>query len=721
MKRIKYPLVHQHDHNDCAAACVATILHTYRYRIALYEVKQKMGSNRLGNSVHDIVSCLQAYQFDVKALRVPLKDLDESITLPAIAQVSVEGQQHFVVIHKIQKHNIIVGDSACGIVTYKKHTFQEIYTNVLIMMIPKAKFEYIKSKQTNLWQVTKTLILPHKKLFLQIICISSILTLFGIIHSFFAKIIMDQIIPYNQRDYLLSYSIFFMSLILIQNLFILLRQYLVLFVVRKINIPLLLGFYHHVLHLPYKYIKVRKVGDFLTRFQDAITIQDTITNMALTLIIDVCLSIVMGILLFYLNATLFLILVVMLSIQCISIFVTKKTYQRLNHRQMESNAMLQSKLIETLENMETIKAQHDEKEQLFQIEKKFVKSLKIGFKEGKLQMFHSFVVTTSQQMFQLLFLIVGALYIMDKQMTFGDFLVFQTLSQYFSSPIQNLVQLQFSFQESHVALLRLDEIMREPSEITLNENKQNIRLFGDITFHHVAFAFQSSYRPLESIHLTIKEKQCIAIIGESGSGKSTLIKLLLQFYTNYEGSIRFGKHELQDMHAYHVRKQIAYVPQQVELFSTSILENLKVGNTDASFEAITTACELVGFDQVVNRLEHRYFSFVEENGSNLSLGERQKLAMARALVKPARYYIFDEVTSHLDVFSEQMIQSLIFNHLQNTTRIVVAHRLRSIQRCDCIFVLADGKILEKGNHQQLMANKQKYYAMYQEQNGGNYE
>jgi ATP-binding cassette subfamily B protein len=313
----------------------------------------------------------------------------------------------------------------------------------------------------------------------------------------------------------------------------------------------------------------------------------------------------------------------------------------------------------------------------------------------------------------------GAIAIIDGKLTLGDFIVFQTLSGYFTSPVQNLVSLQLTYQEAQISMNRLSELM----DLETEENKDrelltDIDLKGAITFKDLTFRYGSRPPIIKDFNLKIEQGQRVAIVGESGAGKSTLAKLLLKFQTADSGKLSINGYDIEDIEVKALRRVIGYVPQNIELFTGTIMDNIKLGHESATYEQVIKAARLAGCHDFIQKLPNRYYAFIEENGSNFSGGERQRIAIARAFLKERDLYIFDESTSNLDSFSERYIQKAMLQATNGATTVIIAHRLSTIINCDLIVFMENGAIIEQGSHEELVALNGKYAEMIALQYGG---
>ncbi|MDY2631822.1 MAG: peptidase domain-containing ABC transporter [Clostridium sp.] len=684
------------------------------------KLRDILGTDIKGTTLLGLEDGAKKLGFDTKAIRVDKNGFKEKYTLPAIAHViTKEGLSHFVIVHKIKKEEVIILDPAKGKVKKNIDEFFKSFDGVLLLLIPNNEFNIGKAKSQGMLSKFIQLLLPQKSLFAYSIIASVILTILGIASAFFNKILMDEILPYNLKNQLNIFVIGFLFLAITQTGLGAIRQHMLLYLSQKIDIPLLLGYFKHVYKLPMKFFASRKVGDILTRFSDAFTIKNILTSVSLSLIMDIVLATVSASILYVMNQKLFIVILVLTIVSAALIYIFKAPYKKINLEQMEAGARLNSHIIESLKGIETIKVHAAEEKSIEKLENEYIRNLRIAFKEGVLSNIQGSISGVVSSVGNLVIMYIGARMIMNGDITLGSLMAFSTLSGYFMDPIGRLIGLQLSIQEASISLKRISEIyeVEKEQEETETEKIKIEKLDGDIELNNITFRYGSRSPVLNNISIKIPKGKKVALVGESGSGKTTISKLLLKYYTPEEGKININGYNIEELDLYNLRKNIAYVPQNVELFSGSIRENITLGKSNASYEEIKSACENAGCKEFIEKLPGKYDTFLEEAGGGLSGGEKQRIAMARALIKKPSFLILDEATSNLDFISEAKIFDTLFKKGKNITMLIIAHRLSTIRSCDIIYVMDKGKIVEEGNHESLLKKKGYYYKLYISQVG----
>lgn len=712
-------LINQYDSTDCAAACLASVCMYYKKEITITKLRDILGTDIKGTTLKGLEDGAKRLGFDTKAIRIDKFGFLSKFTLPAIAHIITnEGLSHFVIIHKVKNDKVTILDPAKGKVKESIDEFFKRFDGILLLLAPNNEFRLDRSKKEGTLSKFIKILLPQRNLFIYSIITSIILTILGISTSFFNKILMDEILPYGLKNQLIIFCIGFIILGITQVLITAIRQHMLLYLSQKIDIPLLLGYFKHVYKLPTKFFGTRKVGDILTRFRDAFTIKNILTSVTLSLIIDIVLTVVSAIMLCLMNKTLFLVVVILTLISASLIFIFKRPYKKINLKQMEASASLNSTIIESLKGIDTIKYHAAEEKTIEKLEKEYIKNLKITFQEGVLSNIQGSISSVISNIGNLALMAIGATMVMNGETTLGSLMAFTTLSGYFMGPINRLIGLQLSIQEASISLKRISEIYEVEEEQKENENKFKIKkIDGDIVLKNITFRYGSRAPVLNNVSITIPKGKKVALVGESGSGKTTISKLLLKSYEPKEGKIKISNRDIDDIDLYSLRKAISYVPQNVELFSGTIKDNVILGEHNVTNEQISIACENAGCSSFIEKLPGKYDTFLEEAGGGLSGGEKQRLAMARALIKNSDFLILDEATSNLDFISEARIYNTLFVKCKSKTMLIIAHRLSTIRNCDIIYVLHKGQVVEQGDHESLLEKKGYYYKLYASQVG----
>ena len=714
---MKYYCVKQHDISDCGAACLATISKQYGLNLSISKIRETAGTDKQGTSAYGVIKAAEKLGFSAKGVKGNQDAFFSEFPLPAIAHVVVDGSLlHYVVIHKISKKQILIADPAKGLVKYTPDEFFKIWSGVLIMLVPTTKFQK-GNENKGVFSRFFGLILPQKRLLINIFLSALIITVFGILASFYFTFIMDDIVPNSLRKTLMTLSIGIVALYIFKAILEAFRNHLMLYLSQKLDIPLILGYYQHVLGLPMNFFGTRKVGEIVSRFMDASKIRDAISSATLSIMIDTLMALVGGIVLFSQNRLLFGIAFVIVILYAIIVFAFNKPVKKINEKQMEDNSQVTSYLVESMNGIETIKAFGAEEKAKIKTDKLFVKLLKSVFKGGIITNAQHTLTGAVSTIGTTVILWVGVVSILNGDMTLGGLITFNALLAYFLDPVKNLINLQPTMQTAIVAAERLSEILDLELEKKDDESKKikPDSLNYPIRIENLDFRYGTRTLVLENINMNIKAGEKIALVGESGSGKTTLSKLLMNFYSWEKGEIFIGDYNLKDIEIELLRSKIAYISQDIFLFSGTIRENLELGNEDATLEDIIEACKLSKSDEFINKLPLRYETMLEENGANLSGGQKQRLAIARALLKKPDILIMDEATSNLDSITEKAIEKTINNLSANITTIIIAHRLSTIMRCDKIFVMENGRFIEQGPHDELIEQRGKYYNLWKDQ------
>lgn len=711
----KFKCISQNDETDCGPACLAAIFGKYGLKVSIAKIRDIAGTDRQGTSAYGLVKVIEHFGFQQKVVETDKSVLTNKLPLPAIAHVIIDNSLlHYVVITKVKGDTVVVSDPAKGIVKYKKDDFFKIWTNILILIAPTEESQKGNKKQSTLLSFF-CLLISQKWLLLRIFILSMILTSIGIITSFYYQVLMDDIVPSFSLEMLNHVSVITLCLFFVQVGLNFLRGFLIVKLEQNIDIPIMLGYYNHALILPMKFYSMRDTGEIISRFNDASSIRDIVSEASLTIMMDTIMAVVGAVVLFNSNRLLFLISVVMLFLYGIIVFVYNKPIKKINRKIMEMNSKVTSQFIETVNGIETIKAFNKEENEKEKTDKMYRKFLKKVFNGGVLSLSQQTITMFVAIVGELVILWVGAMYVIKGELTIGELITFNALLGYFIEPIKNLINLQPQIQTAIVAADRLGEILDISPEYEKNDMRTTYNSeikFDNLIISHLNFRYGTRDLVLKDINLKIKHGEKIAFVGESGSGKTTLAKLLIRLYEQEKGSIKLDSIDIREFSIKQIRDNISYISQNTFLFSGTIKENLLFGNSHANNDDISRVCRMCELEEYINSLPLKYNTRIEENGKNLSGGQKQRLAIARALLRNPLILIMDEATSNLDYITEKTIENTINKFSKNMTTIIIAHRLSTIKDCDKIFVFKDGQIVETGNHSDLLKQRGYYYQLW---------
>ncbi|VFI21270.1 competence factor transporting ATP-binding protein/permease ComA [Streptococcus pneumoniae] len=616
-------------------------------------------------------------------------------------------------IKQTKKDYLIIGDPdpSVKITKMSKERFFSEWTGVAIFLAPKPSYQPHKDKKNGLLSFLP-LIFKQKSLIAYIVLSSLLVTIINIGGSYYLQGILDEYIPNQMKSTLGIISVGLVITYILQQVMSFSRDYLLTVLSQRLSIDVILSYIRHIFELPMSFFATRRTGEIISRFTDANSIIDALASTILSLFLDVSILILVGGVLLAQNPNLFLLSLLSIPIYMFIIFSFMKPFEKMNHDVMQSNSMVSSAIIEDINGIETIKSLTSEENRYQNIDSEFVDYLEKSFKLSKYSILQTSLKQGTKLVLNILILWFGAQLVMSSKISIGQLITFNTLFSYFTTPMENIINLQTKLQSAKVANNRLNEVYLVESEFQVQENPVHSHfLMGDIEFDDLSYKYGFGRDTLTDINLTIKQGDKVSLVGVSGSGKTTLAKMIVNFFEPYKGHISINHQDIKNIDKKVLRRHINYLPQQAYIFNGSILENLTLGgNHMISQEDILRACELAEIRQDIERMPMGYQTQLSD-GAGLSGGQKQRIALARALLTKSPVLILDEATSGLDVLTEKKVIDNLMS-LTDKTILFVAHRLSIAERTNRVIVLDQGKIIEVGSHQELMQAQGFYHHLF---------
>jgi ATP-binding cassette subfamily B protein len=558
----------------------------------------------------------------------------------------------------------------------------------------------------------------YRGMLLQVLLASFVVQLFSLANPLLIQVIIDKVIAQRSLDTLQILGIALVVVTLMEGVIGTLRTYLFTDTTNRIDLRLGAEVIDHLLRLPLNYFDRRPVGELGTRIAELEKIRNFLTGQALVTILDAAFSVIYIIVMVIYSWLLTLIALAVLPIQIAITLGGAPLFRRQYRQAAEENARTQSHLVEVISGIQTVKAQNVEMVSRWKWQDFYAKYISRTFDKTKTGTLLNETSQVLQKLSQLLVLWVGAGMVLKSELTLGQLIAFRIISGYVTQPLLRLSSIWQSIQELRVSFERLADVVDTPEESN-EADKSNIPLpaiEGEVVFENLSFAFvPAGTEVLSNIQLTVEPGTFVGVVGQSGSGKSTLMKLLPRLYAPTSGRILVDHYDIAKVELYSLRRQIGIVPQDPLLFSGTISENIALTNPEASSEAIVAAAKIAAAHQFIMDLPAGYSTPVGERGSSLSGGQRQRIAIARTLLARPRLMVLDEATSALDYDTERQVCDNLREAMKHCTVFFITHRLSTIRRADRIVMLHQGALVESGTHDELMALRGRYYALYRQQ------
>ena len=661
----------------------------------------------------ELLRILKEFEFKAKWLACkPEEKSIEELSLPFITRVNGS----FVILMKRNEKQVLyysIEQNKPVMATVEE--FKQQWDGLAFFMAPKFKLNKLPKKFNLQWFLP--VFWKFKRFFYEVLAASCLLQIFTLITPLFTQVIIDKVLVHKGLSTL---DVLMTGLIIIavfQMVLGYLRTYIFTVLTNKVDVVLGARLYNHIVSLPLRYFESRRVGETVARVKELETIRSFVSGSSLVLIIDTAFCFIFIIAMFWYSPLLCLVAIALIPFMVLLNLVATPIYRRRIQTKFEANAESQSFLVESVTGASTVKALALEQKFSRRWEDLLGHYVKTSFDVNNVANVANSLGGFLQHLSTLLILWVGAHQVMAGKLSVGQLVAFQMLAGQVSGPVLRLVGVWHQFQQTRISIERIGDIMNLPKESEGRGEMSPIRQ-GGIFFEKVSFRYHHDEPyAVKNINVKLVPGVMVGIVGPSGSGKSTLVKLLQRMYDLEEGRIFVDNIDISKYNPAAYRRQIGTVLQENYLFCGTVRENIAIARPGATMEEVERAARMSGAHDFIVQMKAGYDTVIGERGDSLSGGQRQKIAISRAMLVNPRILIFDEATSALDALSEKEVLESIQKVRKNRTVLMIAHRLAAVQKADVILVMNNGSIVEYGSHEQLMQRNGMYATMYREQEG----
>lgn len=713
----RYACVRGRDSKDCGPAALATVAQHYGLRVSVGRLADEMRTDLQGTDFEQIRTAAERLGFTASVGRAKPGVLD-SIPLPAIAHLADEPSGHYVVLHEVRPNQVVAADPAAGVVTVSREEFMRRWSGSLLLLAPSSELREDRSASSPFVRILR-LALSERRLLVESVVCAGIVTVLGFCTSLFLKVLLDRIVPESNMSLLHLLALGMLAVLGFQAAFTFLRYYVLAFAGMRIELALGLAYLQHLFFLPLRFFDRRSTGEIYSRISDVGHVRQAITGALLSVLVDLLLLTAATAFLLVFDATLALVALAFFPLIGVVTYLVQRPLYR---RQVESrrySSEVAGRVLDTLSGIRAVKSCTAEEACLQRIEESLERLHECTFKAGLLSGALAAASALLTASVSVVILWAGTDQVLSGHATLGQLLFFFSILGFQLGPAERLANSLLTLQQAVVSIERLEDIhslSREGSDSPRLLRPQ--RLEGRIELQDVNFSYRSDRLVLEEIGLTIAAGKTVAILGATGSGKSSLAGLLVGLYLPDSGRILFDGQDLVNYDIRSLRRRVGIVFQEPQIFGRTIFENIALDDPNTPMEVVHEAAIAAQAHDFIRALPNGYSHQVGNFGAGLSSGQRQRIAIARAILRDPDVLILDEATSHLDPVTERAVLEALSLRRRGRTTILITHRLGTAVRSDLIVLLAQGRIVDRGTHEELFERCREYRVMWESMTGG---